>query len=416
MARRALLVGIDVYARLRPLHGCVSDTLALEQSLAFHADRTANYACKRLVSDERVVTAQALRDALQTLFEFDDEVILYFSGHGLNVGGQGYLATQDSREDMPGLPMAELLAMANQSPAREVLIILDCCHAGAFGEPTAQAQGPAFGEELALTEEMAGHFREGRTLLAATRSHESAVEVRGQGMFTQLIIGALSGAAKDVRGRVSAAAVYGYVEQAFGPWEQRPMYKSNAIRHTSIRNCGPDISAADLQRLPELFPQADALYQMDPTYEFSHKTAIPDHVKIFQVFKRYRDNRLLRTTIDPDLYFVAMHRTHVRLTPLGQYYWQLAKLNLLESDPAFSEVWRRPVPDAETVARFFHETYERLAPNFAYETRPETAKPWDDVPTRNKQLMIAVAAEVLTMLFPPEDVVAARGNTAPPTT
>jgi len=51
---------------------------------------------------------------------------------------------------------------------------------------------------------------------------------------------------------------------------------------------------------------------------------------------------------------------------------------------------------AANLARRFHETYERLAPNFGYETRKESAKPWADVPERNKNLMIAVCAEILS--------------------
>lgn len=50
---------------------------------------------------------------------------------------------------------------------------------------------------------------------------------------------------------------------------------------------------------------------------------------------------------------------------------------------------------AEELARFFHETYERLAPQHGYETREETAVPWDQVPAENRGLMIAVAEEVL---------------------
>jgi hypothetical protein len=53
---------------------------------------------------------------------------------------------------------------------------------------------------------------------------------------------------------------------------------------------------------------------------------------------------------------------------------------------------------AEELARLFHETYERLAPEFDYETKPESATPWDDVPESNKRLMIATAAEVLRKL------------------
>lgn len=46
---------------------------------------------------------------------------------------------------------------------------------------------------------------------------------------------------------------------------------------------------------------------------------------------------------------------------------------------------------SEQLAKLFHETYERLAPNFGYETRKDSAVPWEDVPARNKHLMIAVA-------------------------
>ena len=61
------------------------------------------------------------------------------------------------------------------------------------------------------------------------------------------------------------------------------------------------------------------------------------------------------------------------------------------------------MPDPESVAKLFHETYERLSPVFNYETRPETRVPWEKVPERNKRLMVAVAADVLAVLFPPEE-------------
>ena len=50
---------------------------------------------------------------------------------------------------------------------------------------------------------------------------------------------------------------------------------------------------------------------------------------------------------------------------------------------------------AEGLARLFHETYERLAPDYGYRTREASAVPWEDVPDGNKRLMIATAAEVL---------------------
>ncbi len=56
------------------------------------------------------------------------------------------------------------------------------------------------------------------------------------------------------------------------------------------------------------------------------------------------------------------------------------------------------LPDPEGLARMFHDAYERLAPSFGYETRADTAVPWDDVPEPNRALMVAVAAEVLSAL------------------
>jgi hypothetical protein len=54
---------------------------------------------------------------------------------------------------------------------------------------------------------------------------------------------------------------------------------------------------------------------------------------------------------------------------------------------------------AEQIARAFHETYERLAPDHGYETRPESAVGWEAVPDANKQLMVGVAAELLARGF-----------------
>jgi hypothetical protein len=53
----------------------------------------------------------------------------------------------------------------------------------------------------------------------------------------------------------------------------------------------------------------------------------------------------------------------------------------------------RPTP--EELARAFHETYERLAPKFGYETRRESAVPWEEVPEANRKLMIAVCEELV---------------------
>ncbi len=50
---------------------------------------------------------------------------------------------------------------------------------------------------------------------------------------------------------------------------------------------------------------------------------------------------------------------------------------------------------AEQIAQAFHETYEQIAPDFGYETREASAKPWAEVPEQNKSLMVAVVQALL---------------------
>ncbi len=64
------------------------------------------------------------------------------------------------------------------------------------------------------------------------------------------------------------------------------------------------------------------------------------------------------------------------------------------------------IASAEQLAQRFHETYERLAPSFEYETWEASAKSWSDVPEQNRALMVAVCAELAEALhLPPSDEV-----------
>ena len=65
----------------------------------------------------------------------------------------------------------------------------------------------------------------------------------------------------------------------------------------------------------------------------------------------------------------------------------------LEEREKALEVLKR-LPSPEYLAQMFHESYERLAPVYTYETRRETRVPWAAVPEPNRLLMIAVATEV----------------------
>jgi Caspase domain len=319
-SKRALLVGIDHYQNVNQLTGCVADARGMCEVLERHADGSPNYECRLLTSaDGPPITREYLRSQWHTLFDnFDGHILFHFSGHGTPTRAGGVIYTQDGTRGDPGLPMEELMALASKSPAKSVLLMIDCCYAGQAGDP-ALLQG---GASQAL-------IREGLTILAASRATETASEVAGNGVFTRLVLGALAGGAADVRGRVSAASIYAYVEQALGSWDQRPMYKSYADHLPPVRLCKPSVPDALLRQLPSLFPAEDSLYRLDRSYEYTEAEAKPAHVAIFNKLKTLRNAHLLATQKGQDLYFIALQGGWVKLTALGQFYWNLVKKGLV---------------------------------------------------------------------------------------
>jgi hypothetical protein len=79
-------------------------------------------------------------------------------------------------------------------------------------------------------------------------------------------------------------------------------------------------------------------------------------------------------------------------------------------DGVFNHEFLDPTPsgNASKLAKRFHETYERLAPSMGYETREESAVPWEEVPENNKRLMIAVCEELLPSIPSTERVSISR--------
>jgi caspase domain-containing protein len=320
---RALIVGIDKYDHIRSLSGCVDDAYAMRDVLETHENGDPNFSCYLYTSrGENPITRKFLRRKWSELFaSYEGDTLFYFSGHGHPTEVGGFIVTQDAEPGDPGLSMNDLLTLANNSRAKSVLLVLDCCYAGMLGNPNL-LQGDRRVESMAL-------LREGLTILAASRPDQTAELDGGQSVFTTLVLEALRGGAADVRGRVSAAAVYAYADQALGEWDQRAVYKSHAYMLPPIRRCRPLVPDPVLRWLPQAFPNVSDRFAMDPTYEHTEACAIPEHVEIFDRFKLLRNATLLTTEGGKDLYYIAMESKTVSLTPLGQFYWRLAKENNL---------------------------------------------------------------------------------------
>jgi hypothetical protein len=310
--RKALLVGIDAYPAA-PLSGCVADAQLMEKVLATNEDGSPNFACRVLTAPHNRVERTDLKQALEQLFRDKvDVALLHFSGHGTVNNLGGYLVTQDAKRYDEGVAMTDVLTLANNSKAEEVVIFLDCCHSGALG------QIPSVDNEKAV-------LREGVSILTASRDSQVAVEKSGHGLVTAMVSDGLLGGAADVCGDVSIAALYAYVDQRLGPWDQRPLFKSHVSTLTPLRKCRPQIDIDFLRSLPALFVAPDYEYPLDPSYEPTAEPKHAEHERVFGQLQRLRAARLVVPIGEEHMYFAAMNSKACALTPLGRHYWHLAK-------------------------------------------------------------------------------------------
>jgi hypothetical protein len=298
----------------------------MSERLERHKDGKPNYQCRLLrntMEDGAPITCAGLRGVCAELFEhFKGELLFYFSGHGVLTAAGGYLCTCDATTNDWGVPMQEIVQMAIDSPASDILLILDCCHSGDIADPAIlNAKGTS--NPLAI-------LRENMTVVAASHGTQGSVEVGGHGIFTAAVLDALDGGAADHMGWVTAPSIYAYVERRFGAWDQRPVYKTHATGVTVIRECEPLVDRLKLYNLTELFPRQEYKYQLDPEYEPEdehgnlHEPVNQEKVAIAQLVKSYRDAGLLKTSISGEQLFWTARRSHtVELTPRGREYWWL---------------------------------------------------------------------------------------------
>jgi hypothetical protein len=288
----------------------------MEAMLSRHYDDSPNFDCRSLVAPvgaaHNVVTRAVLREQLERLFRDPIDVALfYFAGHGTVNNLDGYLVTQDAARYDDGVALTDVLRLANESRAAEVLILLDSCFSGAMGNP------PVVDNTRAL-------LREGVSILTASRGDQVSVETAGGGLFTSLLLDALDGGAANILGSVSAPAVYSYVEAALGAWDQRPLFKAHVSQLIELRCCKPPILRAVLRRLPALFALPAEDLPLDPTYESSSATADAQNVAKFGDLQALNRVHLVTPVGAAHMYDAAMQSRACALTPSGRYYWRLA--------------------------------------------------------------------------------------------
>lgn len=314
--RKALIVGIDDYGQ-NSLKGCVNDANAMEEVLKRNARGIKNFDCFKLISTERKITSGTLRNRIDRLFKGEcDLALLFFSGHGYLDTVGGILVTQDAKKDDLGLTMDWVIKKANQSMAKEVLIILDCCFAGALGSNPASTHS-------------ASELRKGITILAATTEDDSARERMGHGLFTSILVNGLKGQAADLLGHVSSAGLFNLAESLFSAWEQRPIFKCHVSGITPIRFCEPKVDRNILRSLPDLFPTPNTEYSLDHTYEITSENSEASNVKVFKQLGRLERNGIIRCKNYESMFEEAMKNGACVLTEYGKFIRLMAEKDQL---------------------------------------------------------------------------------------
>jgi Caspase domain len=207
---RALLIGNSSYPadehNLQTLKGPVKDIAALNRALVDPG--SGLFADVDVTLLPEATSARAIR-ALGRFFGAaarDDVLLVYFSGHGkLDQSGRLHLCMQDTESTdllSTAVSSARINEFADASHARNVIIVLDCCYAGAF-------RGADLGNAVAGP---------GRYVLASCRgtqlANDATVE-NGTSFFTQHLVDGLVGAAtdQDADGYVTFSDLYAYVDR-----------------------------------------------------------------------------------------------------------------------------------------------------------------------------------------------------------
>jgi len=312
--RKALIVGIDHYEKINPLFGCVNDAYGVKSVLDRNGDGTLNFASKLEIASNNAsaITRKELKNHTEELFKDESEIALfYFSGHGYVENTGGYLITSECTDGDDGFSLSDLLLIANQSPARNKIIILDCCHAGFVGKIA------GMGDNSILNE--------GITILTASSEKQYAIEENGSGIFTSLLIDALNGSASNLVGEVTPGSVYAHIDQSLGPWEQRPIFKTNVRNFVSLRKVQPPISLSDLKELTELFTEKGEQFKLDPSFEPESDNPDEENNRKFAILQKYNRINLVVPVNAPHMWHAAMQSESCKLTILGEHYWNLIK-------------------------------------------------------------------------------------------
>jgi WD40 repeat protein len=253
--RFALVIGIDAYGSGIPALGSArKDAEAVAATLSGEH----GYAVRLLLDGEatrEAVTAFLTREVPSRL-SAETPFLVYFAGHGVaegedgSKGPQGYLILQDAVSGKPEtwLSMDVFRAALDALACRHLLVVLDCCYAGAFRWATASRDIGLVGQST-LYRSVYDRYLEGeawQALTSASAAQKAAdtagglpnlreVNADGHSPFAAALIQGLGGAADystselPPDGVITATELYQYVSACLLPSPDAPTVQTPGI-------------------------------------------------------------------------------------------------------------------------------------------------------------------------------------------
>lgn len=214
----ALVIGNAAYRGETPLDNTLNDArdmAAKLESLGFRVTRVENAGRRQLTS--------RVNDFLRTIQRSDAPALLYYSGHGMQVGGQNYLIPVDARirdefdVRSEGVGLGQVLSgMGGRGDKAVNLVILDACRNNPFNTTGTKSIGD---KGLARVSAPGGTL-----ILYATKPGKTASDNPGgrNGLFTKHLLQAMDETGVEVEDTFKTVAqnVYRDSHHRQTPWQE----------------------------------------------------------------------------------------------------------------------------------------------------------------------------------------------------